>query len=68
MEWPNTEADQPSQRPCKKNGLSFCKPLNANNDRPLMQMDRANQWSDYADIPNGKPPKEQTVLITGSDE
>lgn len=34
-----------------KDGLVERKSLAANNDRPLMQVDRRNQWSDYATIP-----------------
>ena len=52
----------------KKDGLYLRKPLNANNDRPLMQIDQANQWSDYAEIPNAPKVKDQTVVIKGSGE
>ena len=52
----------------KKDGLYLRKPLNANIDRPLMQIDRANQWSDYAEIPNAPKVKDQTVLIKGLGE
>lgn len=52
----------------KKDGLYLRQPLNANNDRPLMQIDRTNQWSDYAVISNAPTLKDQTVLIKGSNE
>ncbi len=34
-----------------KDGLIERKALKASNDRPLVQMDQRNQWSDYATIP-----------------
>ncbi len=47
-----------------KDGLIQKKPLNANNDRPLFQVDRNNQWSDYSTIRSyekGIPGNEATL-------
>ncbi|MCF1431346.1 MAG: hypothetical protein LPD71_00120 [Shewanella sp.] len=52
--------NQEPQRTAKtKDGLCERKAMNANNDRPLVQMDRTNEWSDYTTIPGAKAPKDQ---------
>ena len=57
------QANRTTPEPNVKEGLVERKALNANNDRPLMQIDRANQWSDYSVIPGAKEPADQTVLV-----
>ncbi len=42
---------EPSKQANIKDGLIERKPLGACNDRPLVQMDARNQWSDYSVIP-----------------
>lgn len=45
------EPQQPVEKARIKDGLVERKALGASNDRPLMQIDPRNQWSDHAVIP-----------------
>lgn len=45
------EQSFPTKPASVKDGLIERKPLKASNDRPLVQVDQRQQWSDYAVIP-----------------
>ena len=53
------ESQPPTDKARIKEGMVERKALGASNDRPLVQVDPRNQWSDYATVPGAKEPADQ---------